>query len=164
MAASAAPPAEYEDDAGRIERDYISSGSTTEADVKADLRAKGFPASSVDEIASWLVSEDDAWDMVGEGGSTKVVDSGSVSRAVDRASQGTVSEQRARSIGDEVASTIDQARAEAARRVTDSGQVKSVNGQFGPSIQNAEEVVREDGIYFRSQDSGREFLAARFDR
>ena len=159
------PPSEYEDDAERIDREYIPDSATTAAVVEPALRDAGFPAAASDRgsqtgIKDWMVNEQDAWDAVGP--STQ--DSGSVRRALDRESGGTVSDGRAQAIADDVAGEITSARGRAASRVTDNGQVRDESGRFVGSLQNVEEQVRDDGIYFVNQDTGTEGRAARFDR
>jgi hypothetical protein len=158
---SAAPPSEYEDDAARIEQaGYIPSGATTQAEIEAALASSGFPSSAIPEIASWLATESDAWDAVGP--STQ--DAGSVTRAVDRASGGVIAPERARTMGESVSSEINRARSEAAQRVTDNGQVRGENGRFVGKIQNVEEQVENDGIYFENTETGTRARAARFDK
>lgn len=161
MSASAAPPSEYADDAARIEqRGYIPASATTEDEIKAALANAGFPSSAIPEIASWLATESDAWDAVGP--STQ--DADSVTRAVDRSSGGVIAPGRARSMGESVASEINSARAEAAGRVTDDGQVRGERGQFLGKLQNVTEEVRNDGIYFTNQNTGTTARAASFDK
>jgi len=162
--ATLAPPSDYEDDAGRIDAEYIPDSATTEAEVQQALEDAGFPEDAQSHIEDWLVTEEDAWDVVGP----EVQDADSVRRAIDRESGGTVSETRARSMADDIGDTIREARGEAASRVTDSGQIITESGGFGPSLQNAEEVIREDGVYYRgtegSSNPGKEYKGASFDR
>lgn len=158
--AKMAPPSDYEDDVERIDRDYIDSGSTTQSEIEADLEAADFADSAQSDIADWLVSEEDVWPEVGP----DVQDAGSVSRIVDRESGGSVSSSRADAIGESIGSEITRARSEAAQRVTDDGQVRGETGQFVGKLQNVEETVRNDGIYYRNTDTGTERRAARFNR
>jgi hypothetical protein len=163
---SAGAPAKYEDDAARIEQaGYIPSSATTRGEIEAALASSGFPSSAIPEIASWLATQSDAWDVF-DGGSTEPASQ--VASDLDRATNGVVSQERARSMGTEVERTVQQARSEAASRVSSNGQIRTANGGFGPKIQNAEEVVREDGIYYRAtegaENPGREYLGARFDK
>lgn len=158
---SMAPPEEYEDDAARIDREYIPDRATTEAEIEAALKAAGFPSASQSAIQDWMVSQEDAWDTVGP----KVKDADSVRREIESQSSGTVSDGRAQQMAEEIASEITSARGRAARRAAnDDGQVRTENGQFLGKLQNVEEVVREDGIYFRNENTGTEGRAARFDR
>ena len=156
----AGPPSDYEDDAARINREYIPDDATTQAEIDAALDDAGFPDASQQHISDWMVSEADAWDSVGP----NVQDAGSVRRELDAASNGTVSDGRAQQIADDVAGEINSARAQAAQRVTDNGQVRDESGRFVGSLQNVTEEVRSDGIYFVNQDTGTAARAAGFDR
>jgi hypothetical protein len=159
-------PSDYEDDAERIDREYIPDDATTEAEVEAALRDAGFPDAAIETgdaqtgIGDWMVDEGDAWESVGP----QTQDAGSVRRELDAASNGTVSDSRADAIADSVGSEIQSARAEAAQRVTDDGQVRTEDGRFVGSLQNVSEEVRDDGIYYVNQNTGTEGRAARFDR
>lgn len=157
---SMAPPSDYSDDAARIDREYVPDSATTEAEVRRALQEAGFPNAAQSHIEGWLVSEGDVWSEVGA--DTQSADQ--IQRTIEQQSNGTVSDARARSMADSINSEITSARARAAARVDDNGQTRGENGAFGPKIQNAEEVVKEDGIYFRSSDSGSEVRAARFNR
>jgi hypothetical protein len=161
-----APPDDYEEDAERIDEEYIPDDATTDREVQQALQDAGFPESAQSDISDWLVNEDDAWDLVGEGGSTKVVDSGSVERAIQSESNGAVSDRRAQSIAEEVGETIDSARSEAASSVTvaSDGTMRRDDGAPIGTFSNVEEQVRDDGIYFRNTNSGQEYKAAGFDR
>jgi hypothetical protein len=158
--ATMAPPSEYEEDAARIDDEYVPDSATTEAEIQAALSAAGFPEASQSHIEDWLVSEEDAWDVVGP----DVQDAGSVRREIDRESGGTVSESRAEAMAESIGSEIQSARAEAAQRVTDDGQVRTEDGRFVGKLQNVEEQVREDGIYYRNRNTGTEGRAASFDK
>lgn len=158
--AAIGPSGEYEDDAARIDREYIPDTATTERDVQRALKDAGFPEKAQSAIQSWLVDESDAWDVVGP----QTQDADSVQRELDRATNGTVDPGRAANISEDVGSTINQARAQAAQRVTDNGMARGENGTFVGKLQNVEEEVRSDGIYFRNTDSGKTVRAARFDR
>jgi len=160
MAASMAPPSDYEEDAARIDRDYIPDDATSEEEIEAALRDAGFPEQSQSAIGDWLVSEEDAWETVGP----NTQDADSVRRAIDRASNGTVSDDRASSIADSIGSEITQARGEAAKRVSSDGLARTEDGRVIGKIQNVEESVKSDGIYYRNTETGTEGRAASFDR
>lgn len=155
-----APPSDYEDDAARIDREYIPDDATTEQEIADALDAAGFPDASQSAISDWLVSEEEAWETVGP--STQ--DAGSVEREIRRQSGGTVSETRARSMADNIADEINSARGEAAQRVTDDGQVRTEDGRFIGKLQNVSEEVRDDGIYYVNENTGTSGRAARFDK
>lgn len=117
MAASAGPSNEaYDDDAARIDREYIPDDATTQAEINRALEDAGFPKASQSHISSWLVDEADAWEQVGDG----VQDADSVQRELDRASRGTVSDRRAEQIADNVESEI---RGSKAQTLAQSDQV-----------------------------------------
>lgn len=164
MAAAMSVPAEYEDDVERIDRDYIPDDATSEKEIEAALRDAGFPEQSQSSLGDWLVSEEDAWSVV----DGKTQDADSVRRALDRESGGTVSDGRAETMAENVASEIKSARAKAAQSVNANGQVQTESSGFGPKLQNAEEVVREDGLYYRATEGasspGKEYKVASFDR
>lgn len=159
-----ADPGDYEEDAARIDREYIPADATSEAEVAQALEDAGFPDAAQGKIQDWLVSEDDAWQAVGEGGETRVVDSGSVRRALDAESNGTVSDARADQIASDVGQQIDSARAEAAQRVGSDGLIRGEDGRVLGKPSNVEETVRRDGIYFRNTETGTTGRAAGFDR
>lgn len=154
------PPSEYEEDAARIERDYVSDGSIRSAEVREDLSDAGFPPSAIPEIDEWIADESDAWETVGP----RTQDADSVARSLDRETGGAISEGRAQNIGEEVASEINAARARAAQRVSSEGKVRGENGQFIGSINNVEEQVRSDGIYYVNENTGTEGRGAAFRR
>ena len=158
------PPSDYEEDAARIDREYVPVDATTQEEVDAALDAAGFPDASQKHISDWLVSEADAWEAVGP----QTQDARSVQVSLDADSGGTVSPGRSEEIAQSVADEITSARGEAAQRVTDNGQTMTESGDFGPSIQNAEEVVRDDGIYYRATEGasnpGKLYKAASFDK
>jgi len=155
-----AVPSEYEDDAERIDREYIPDDATTQQEIDDALDAAGFPGGAQSDISDWMVSESDGWEAVGP----QTQDAGSVRRELDAVSGGTVDDSRADAIADSIGSEIQSARAEAAGRVTDNGQVRDESGRFVGSLQNVEEQVRDDGIYFVNEDTGTEGRAARFDK
>jgi len=157
---SAAPPKKYEDDAARIDREYIPDSATSEREIAQALEDAGFPQKAQSSIEDWLVSTSDVWDSVG----SDVQDANSVERVANQESGGTVSDQRAQQIGDEIASEINSARAQAAQRVDANGQARGENGQFVGSIQNVEESVESDGIYYENTNTGTKVRAASFDR
>jgi len=157
---SAAPPGEYAEDAARIDDEYVPSGATSDREIQQALSAAGFPEKSQEHIQDWLVSEEDAWETVGP----NVQDAGSVSRELDRQSDGTIADGRREQIAESVGQSINQARAEAAQRVDDNGVIRSENGQFIGSFDSVSEEIREDGIYYRNENTGTTARAARFDR
>jgi hypothetical protein len=164
---SLAPPSKYDSDAGRIDSpQYIPASATTESEIKAALANAGFPSSAIPEIASWLATESDAWEanVVAQDAQTAP----RIASKIDRETGGVISPGRAREMGESMQAKVDAARSEAAGRVTSSGQIREQGGGFGPKLQNAEEVVREDGIYYRATEGasnpGREYLGARFDK
>jgi len=155
----------YEDDAPRIDREYVSPDSTTQAEIRQDLDDAGFPDKAIDAIAGepgeegWLVTEQDAWDAVGG----SVQDAGSVETELRR-DDGVVSEGRARGIAEDVANEINSARGEAAQRVGSDGLARDESGRIIGKPGEIEEQVRGDGIYFRNPETGTEGRAAGFDR
>ena len=160
MAATMSVPAEYEDDVERIDRDYIPDDATSEDEIEAALRDAGFPEQSQSSLGDWLVSEEDAWETVGP----NTQDADSVRRAIDRESGGTIDSDRAGSIADSIGSQIQSARGEAAGRVSSDGLARTEDGRVIGKIQNVEESVRSDGIYYRNTETGTEGRAASFDR
>ena len=157
---SIAPPQRYEEDAARIDREYIPDGATTADEVSSALDEAGFPDSSQKHIEDWLVSEEDVWPEVG----SNVQDAQSIERVIESEGQGTVSGRRASEIADSINSEITDARSRAAGRVDDNGVARSENGQFIGKLQNIEESVQDDGIYFTNTDTGTTARAARFNR
>lgn len=152
---------EYKEDAERIDEEYIPADATTEQDVEDALREAGFPQAAQSDIQSWLVDESDAWDTVGP----QTERARDVAAELERASDGTVNDARADQIAEQVAGEINRARSQVAQNVDpETGQIRAQNGGFGPKLSNAEEIVRNDGIYYRAQDSGKEFKGASFDR
>lgn len=150
---------EYEEDAQRIDREYIPDDAVTQQEISQALDDAGFPQASQTHIEGWMTTEEDAWDAVGP----RVQDADSVRRAVDR-DDGVADAGRAQSIADSVAGEINAARAQAAQRVTDDGQVRTEDGRFIGKLQNVSEQVRSDGIYYVNENTGTEGRAARFDR
>lgn len=161
-----AVPSGYQDDAERIDREYIPDDATTEEEVEAALRDAGFPDASIESgdaqtgIGDWIATESDAWETVGP----QVQDSGSVRRALDQQTGGVVSDDRAERIAGEVAGEIQSARAEAAQRIGDDGNIRTEDGQIIGTPSSVEEEVRDDGIYYRNSNTGTTGRAARFDK
>lgn len=154
---------DYEEDAERIDREYIPDGATTRAEVAAALEDEGFPDAAQSDIQQWLTTEEDVWDMVGEGGSTKVVDEGSIRSALD-ADSGVASGGRADSIAEDVGGAIQDARKDALDNLASDGTVRD-NGQFfANSINDIEEETRSDGIYYTNKNTGKTMKAAGYDR
>jgi hypothetical protein len=156
--ASLAPPEKYSDDAGRIDEDYIPDRATTEDEIDAALDAAEFPEDAQSHIKDWLVTESEAWDVV----DAQTQDAGSVETAIRSESGGTVSDGRASSMADSIASDINAARAEAAQRIGDDGMIRTEDGRVIGKPSTVEEEVREDGIYYRNTETGTEGRAARF--
>lgn len=149
----------YEEDAPRIDREYIPDSAQSDAEVRQALRDEGFPENAIDDIAGWLITEEDAWDAVGG----EVQDANSVENALRR-DDGAISETRARSIADDVASEITSARRDALDRVGSDGAVyRETGGKFG-NRENVEEDVRDDGFYYRNTRTGNEMKIRGWDR
>jgi len=154
---------DYDEDAARIDGEYIPDDATTEEEIEDALDAAGFPAKSQSDISDWLVDEGDAWDLVGE-----VVDvddpADGIEQALDRESRGTADSDRARQIAESVGDEIDAARREASQNLTvaSDGTVRRPDGAPVGEFNNLEETVRDDGIYYRNVNSGQEFKAAGF--
>lgn len=162
--ASMAPPEKYEEDAARIERDYVSSSSTTRAEIEADLKSAGFPAKAQSHIEGWLVTSDDVMDDAGQWGGAEDPRA-AAERHVRSETGGAVDEARARSIADEAGGEVAAARKRATQNVDKNGVLRAEDG-FEPigKPRNLEEEVRGDGIYYRHKDSGKTKRAARFER
>lgn len=156
---SLAPPSEYAEDAARIEEDYLGD-ATSEAEIKSTLDDLGFPDESQSAIQEWVTSTEEAWSVV----DSSTQDAGSVERALQSETGGAIGSERAEAMSEEIASEINSARAEAAQRVDDNGVARSENGQFIGSLQNVEESVESDGIYFENTNTGTKARAASFDR
>jgi hypothetical protein len=155
----------YDEDAARIERDYVSASSTTQAEVRADLSAVGFPESSIDAIAGsegtdgWITTTEDAVDLV----SPTEQSASSFARSIDRNTDGAVSETRARSMGETFEEQINAARSEAAQRIGSDGNIRDESGRILGSPSSVSEEIREDGIYFVNDNTGTEGRAAEID-
>lgn len=156
--ASMGPPSEYSSDAARIDREYVPDRATTQAEVEAALDAAGFPEASQSHISDWIVSEEEAWDVV----DASAKDAGTIETAIERESDGTVSSGRASSMGESIASDINSARTEAAQRIGDDGMVRTEDGRVIGKPSTVEEEVRSDGIYYRNTNTGTEGRAASF--
>lgn len=155
-----APPSEYEEDAERIDEDYVPSDATSDDEIEQALSDAGFPQASQQHIQDWLVSSEDVWPEI----DSSVQDAGSVRRVIDNESGGTVSSARADQIADEIGGEISQARGRAASRVTSEGRVRTEDGRFIGSIGTVSEEVRNDGIYYVNQNTGTEGRAAQFNK
>lgn len=160
MSPTLAPPTEYDEDAARIESEYIPDDATTESEVDAALDDAGFPEAAQSPISDWIVSEGEAWDVVDAG----TQDAESVERAIQSESGGTVSDGRAANMADDIAGEIQSARAEAAQRIGDDGLVRAENGRVVGKPSTVEETVEQDGIYYTNTETGTTERAASFDR
>ena len=148
----------YEDDAPRIDREYIPDSAQTDAEIEQALRDEGFPDDAIDDIKGWLITEDDAWDAVGG----EVQDANSVERALRR-DNGAISETRARSIADDVAGEIQSARRDALDRVGSDGAIYRSDGAKLGNRENVEEQVRDDGFYYQNTRTGSEIKVRGWD-
>jgi len=155
----------YEEDAGRIEDKYVDPSSMTMREIRADLKDAGFPDESIDYIAGseseegWLTTIDDAADLV----SPRNQSTEAFARSIDRNTDGTISETRARSMGEQFESEINQARGEAAQRIGSDGNVRTEDGQIIGKPGSVSEEVRDDGIYYVNDNTGTEGRAASID-
>jgi hypothetical protein len=149
----------YEQDAPRIDREYIPDNAKTDADIRQALENEGFPDDAIDDISGWLMTEDDAWNAVGG----EVQDAGSVERALRR-DDGAISETRARSIANDVADEIQSARRDALDRVGSDGAIYRSDGAKLGNRENVEEQVRDDGFYYENTRTGSEIKVRGWDR
>lgn len=111
----------YSDDAGRIERDYVPPNASTKNEVVSALEDAGFPDASIDHIAGrngkegWLQTEVEGWSAV----DSSTQSASEIARSMDRQG-GTISQERARSIGDDIEQDLNRAKTQA---IAQSGQI-----------------------------------------
>lgn len=158
----------YEEDAARIEREYVDPMSLSYQEVVADLEREGFPDASIEHIAGssssddgWITTVEDAVPLV----SPRNQSAEAFARSIDRQTGGSVSETRARVMGERFEEEVTQARAEAAQTFTiaSDGSLRRPDGAPIGDAENVSEEIRDDGIYFRNDRTGREYKAASID-
>jgi len=155
-----APPDDYDDDAERIDEEYIPDNATTDAEISQALDDAGFPQAAQSDIQDWLTSESEAWDVVDE----NTFESDQIEREIQRQSNGTVSDSRAQSMADNISSEINDAREKAISQIASDGTVRREDGAQIGEINNLSEEIRDDGVYFRNENTGTETRVAEFDR
>jgi len=109
---------DYEEDAERIERDYVDADSVTEEEIRRDLRDAGFAPDSIDDVSGWMGDLDDVSIDRESAHSDGITTREDVSRTVDRdldASDKTA-ETRRDAIEDAVARDIGAPRESDLRR------------------------------------------------
>jgi hypothetical protein len=102
--------ADYEDDAARIEREYVDPDSATEQDIRDDLDEAGFDESAIDSFVDDVVDQMGTVEDVGldrgNAHADGITTAQDVERAVEEMSSDKISSDRNGAIADEVSSEI----------------------------------------------------------
>lgn len=122
---------EYEEDARRIEREYVSPSSTTREEIEQDLQAEDFANEAVDDIKEWILSEEDVGGPALAPHSDGVTTREEIEQAVEQADgvgygQGrheAVTSEIARDVGAPSESELQQATMSAVSEAVQPGEV-----------------------------------------
>jgi hypothetical protein len=100
----------YEDDAERIERDYVDPDSATEQEIRDDLEDAGFDESAIDSFVDDVVEQmgtvDDVGVDLGNAHGDGITTQQDVERAVEEMGSDEIVGDRSGAIADEVANEI----------------------------------------------------------
>lgn len=162
---------EYEEDARRIEREYINPTSTSQDDVEEDLRNENFAEGAIDDIKDWILSEEDVGGPALDPHSDGVTTREEIHEAVENADgvgyssshRDSVTSAIARDVGAPTESELQQAQLSALSesvtpgemiegddRSTPSSVVRDTEGDpvgiVGP--QSGQEIAEEMGVEY----------------
>lgn len=163
-----ADSSEYPDDAARIERDYVSPDSATQAEVQSDLEAAGFEGKPLGQFSGDIVTSDEVVDEVSEsrGITTRetvedVADSVVSDKGYNSSRSDVVADEAAKDLVAPSSSEVDQARQQAVQNADlDEGVLRSnpdldpaASGGEGREIIDIEEAGVGSGQGSLGQDS-----------
>lgn len=163
-----ADSADYEDDAARIVREYVSAESTTDAEVAADLEAEGFEGAAIDQFTGDIPTVEEVVEDVPETrGITTREDVEETLTGVESDKGVDMGPGRADAMTDEAArqtaapteSEVDSARRQAIQQVDEDGTLRSnpdldpAGGSEGQEIINIQESGLGSGQGSLGQDS-----------
>lgn len=109
-----APPDDYEDDANRIEDNYVGD-RYTEDEIAEQLDSEGFPDAAIDDITSWLVTTED---VTGEIEIDVGADTGEIAQEIN--SMAEINSSRAEGMAEEIEQDVRRSTAQSIGQVSPS--------------------------------------------
>lgn len=100
----AAEASGYEEDARRIERDYVDPSSTSPSEIEADLEANDF--ANPDEVAEWILSDEDVGGPALDPHSDGITTREEIARAVGEADEVGYTGSRQEAVTSSIASDV----------------------------------------------------------
>lgn len=97
---------EYEEDARRIEREYVDPTATTEAEIENELRNADFAEDAVEDIKDWILNTEDVGGPALDPHSDGVTTREQIEQAVEQADSVGFSESRKDSVTSEIAQDV----------------------------------------------------------